>query len=148
MTLCGAKTIFLDTWLCNNQKDITLTMVRVLLRETASLLTFIMNIISVNFIACFRIICWFLQTQNYGGNEKYVLVLIQCHDHELDKYFLRLYLVSDHHIMTLDSNQNLIFSWLYRKSENIENFMNPTTIKKRCLQFRITIPWISACIVP
>ena len=34
----------------------------------------------VNFIACFRIICWFLQTLNYRGNEKYVLVLVQCHD--------------------------------------------------------------------
>ena len=55
-------------------------MVCVLLRETASLLTFIMNIISVNFIACFQIICWFLQTLNYRGNEKYVLVLVQCHD--------------------------------------------------------------------
>ena len=34
----------------------------------------------VNIIACFRIICWFLQTLNYRGNEKYVLVLVQCHD--------------------------------------------------------------------
>ena len=34
----------------------------------------------VNFIACFWIICWFLQTLNYRGNEKYVLVLVQCHD--------------------------------------------------------------------
>ena len=34
----------------------------------------------VNFIACFRIISWFLQTLNYRGNEKYVLVLVQCHD--------------------------------------------------------------------
>ena len=34
----------------------------------------------VNFIACFRIICWFLQTLNYRGNEKNVLVLVQCHD--------------------------------------------------------------------
>ena len=57
-----------------------LTMVRVLLREMASLLTFIMNVISVKIIACFRIICWFLQTLNYRGNEKYVLVLVQCHD--------------------------------------------------------------------
>ena len=56
------------------------TMVCVLLRETASLLTFIVNVISVNFIALFRIICWFLQTFNYRGNEKYVLVLVQCHD--------------------------------------------------------------------
>ena len=80
MTLRGAKTMFLDTWLRNNRRDVTLTMVRVLLRETASLLTFIMNIISVNFIACFRIICWFLQTLNYRGNEKCVLVLVQCHD--------------------------------------------------------------------
>ena len=55
-------------------------MVRVLLRETASPLTFIMNVISVDFIACFLIICWFLQTLNYRGNEKYVLVLVQCHD--------------------------------------------------------------------
>ena len=55
-------------------------MVRVLLRETASLLTFIMNVINANFIACFWIICWFLQTFNYRGNEKYVLVLVQCHD--------------------------------------------------------------------
>ena len=55
-------------------------MVRVLLRETANPLTFIMNVISVNFIACFWIICWFLQTLNYGGNEKYVLVLVPCHD--------------------------------------------------------------------
>ena len=45
MTLRGAKTIFLDTWLRNNPKDVTLTMVRVLLRETASLLTFIMNVL-------------------------------------------------------------------------------------------------------
>ena len=36
--------------------------------------------ISVNYIACFRIICLFLQTLNYNGNEKYVLVLVQCHD--------------------------------------------------------------------
>ena len=64
----------------NNQKDVTLTMVRVLLRETVSLLTFIMNVISINFIACFRISCWFLQTLNYRGNKKYVLVLYQCHD--------------------------------------------------------------------
>ena len=55
-------------------------MVSVLLQEKVSLLTFIMNIISVNFIACFQIICWFLQTLNYRGNEKYVLVLVQCHD--------------------------------------------------------------------
>ena len=34
----------------------------------------------VNFIACFQIICLFLQTWNYRGNEKYVLVLVQCHD--------------------------------------------------------------------
>ena len=34
----------------------------------------------VNFIACFQIICWFLQTLNCRGNEKYVLVLVQCHD--------------------------------------------------------------------
>ena len=34
----------------------------------------------VNFIACFWIICWFLQTLNYRGSEKYVLVLVQCHD--------------------------------------------------------------------
>ena len=34
----------------------------------------------VHFISCFWIICWFLQTLNYGGNEKYVLVLVQCHD--------------------------------------------------------------------
>ena len=119
----SAKTIFLDTWLRNNRKDVTLTMVHVLLRETASLFTFIMNVISFHFIACFQIICWFLQTLNYRGKEKYVLVLIQCHDgnHELDKSCLRLtlvfdscktkqiYLVRDHRIMTLDSNQNLIF---------------------------------------
>ena len=38
----GAKTIFLDTYLiCNNPKDITLTMVCVLLLETMSPLTFI-----------------------------------------------------------------------------------------------------------
>ena len=45
MTLRGAKTIFLDTLLRNNRKDVTLTMVRVLLRKTASLLTFIMNVL-------------------------------------------------------------------------------------------------------
>ena len=92
-------------------------MVRILLRETASLLTFIMNVISVNFIACFRIICWFLQTLNYRGNEKYVLVLVQCHDGMITNSInlvcvlktKQIYLVRDHRIMTLDSNQNLIF---------------------------------------
>ena len=123
MTLRGAKTIFLDTWLRNNRKDVTLTMVRVLLREMACLLIFIMNVISVNFIACFWIICWFLQTFNYRGNEKHVLVLVQCHDGMITNsinLFLRLtlvfdscktkqiYLGRDHRIMTLDSNQNQI----------------------------------------
>ena len=40
----------------------------------------LLNVISVNFIACFRIICLFLQTMNIKGNEKCVLVLVQCHD--------------------------------------------------------------------
>ena len=42
----------------------------------------------VNFIACFQIICWFLQTLNYRGNCK----------------TKQIYLVRDHRIMTLDSN--------------------------------------------
>ena len=109
MTLLGAKTIFLDTWLRNNRKGVTLTMVCVLLRETSSLLTFIMNVISVNFIACFQIICWFLQTLKYRGNEKYdksclrlTLVFDSCKTKQI-------YLIRDHPIMTLDEDQNLIF---------------------------------------
>ena len=94
-----------------------------LLRETASLLTFIMKVISVNFIACFLIICWFLQTLNYRGNEQNVLVLVQCHDGMIKNLINlvrvlhssstrarpnRLILsVTMHRIMTLDSNQNL-----------------------------------------
>ena len=37
---------------------------------------------SVNIIACFRRICLILQTINYKGNEKYVLVLVH-HDDEI-----------------------------------------------------------------
>ena len=92
-------------------------MVCVLLQETASPLTFIMNVISVNFIACFRIMCLFLQILNYRGNEKYVLVLVPCHDGIITNsinlfgvlHESKIYLVRDHRIMTLDSNQNLIF---------------------------------------
>ena len=63
---------------------------------------------------CFRIICWFLQTLDYRGNEKYVLVLVQCHDRMITNLInlvcktKQIYLVHDHRIMTLDSNQNLI----------------------------------------
>ena len=54
-------------------------------------------------------------------NEKYVLVLVQRDDHELDKFCLRLtlvfdscktkqiYLIRDCRIMTMDSNRNLIY---------------------------------------
>ena len=81
MTIRGARTIFLDTRYATIKKtQCYKTMVCVLLRETVSLLTSSLNVISVNFIACFWIIFWFLQTLNYKGNEKYVLVLVQCHD--------------------------------------------------------------------
>ena len=58
----------------------------------------------------------------YTGNEKYVLVLVQCHDGMITNstnLYLRLtlvfgmcktkqiYLIRDHRIMTLDSNQSL-----------------------------------------
>ena len=84
-------------------------MVSVMLRETE---TFIMNVISVNFIACFWIICWFLQALNYRDDEKYVLVLVQCHDGMITS---SKNLVRDHRIMTLDSNQNLIIKKVYEK---------------------------------
>ena len=121
----------------------------VLLRETASVLTFIMNVISVNFTACFQIICWFLQTLNYRGNKKYVLVL--------DKSFLcltlvfdscktkQIYLVRDHRIMTLDSNQNLIFNnclyfdqktWRWRIVMTTRHWWNSTR-QSRCMLGKI-----------
>ena len=39
-----------------------------------------LNEISVYVIACFRRICLIVQNIDYRGNEKYVLVLVQCHD--------------------------------------------------------------------
>ena len=74
-------------------------------------------------MVCFRRICLILQKKYYRVNEKYVLVLVQCHDGIITNsinLFLRLtlifdscktkqiYLVRDNHILTLDSNQNLI----------------------------------------
>ena len=64
----------------NNRKDVILTMVCVLLRKTCVHSHSSLNVISVNFRTCFWIICLFLQTLNFKGNEKYVLVLVQCHD--------------------------------------------------------------------
>ena len=54
---------------------------------------------------------------NYRGNAKYVLVLVQCHDGIITTSVLVLdscktehrYLVRDNGIVTLDSNQKLIF---------------------------------------
>ena len=58
---------------------------------------------------------------NFKGNEKYVLVFVQWHDGMIHTQWIlfasyprlqlvqdQIYLVRDHCIMTLDSNQNLI----------------------------------------
>ena len=63
---------------------------------------------SVNVISCFRRICLILQTINYRDNEKYVQVLVQCHDGIIMNSINQIYLVRDNPIITLDSNHILI----------------------------------------
>ena len=84
---------------------------------------------SVNVMLCFRIICLILPAINYRSGKKYVLVLVHCHDRiirNLINLFLRLTLVfnscnlvRDNRIMTLDSNQNRIFS--HNKADDLPN---------------------------
>ena len=66
----------------NNRKDVTQTMVCVSLREKANPLTFFFECYQCWFHSMFSVslICLFLQTLNHKDNEKYVLVLVQCHD--------------------------------------------------------------------
>ena len=61
----------------------------------------LLNENSVYVIACFQRICLILQTINYWGNKKDVLVLIQCHDGiitnsiNLFAFYTRLLLMQD-----------------------------------------------------
>ena len=57
-------------------------MVCVLLREIVSPLTFIFASYQCQFHSMIsdKFVCFYLQTWKYRGNEKYVLVLVQCHD--------------------------------------------------------------------
>ena len=68
------------SWSWHNRKDVTLTMVCRLLRGTASQLHASLNENSIYVMACFRRICLILPNMDYRGNEKYDLVLVQCHD--------------------------------------------------------------------
>ena len=72
--LMKCKDIMIET-LHSQQSKKALIMVCTLLHSHESL-----NENSVNIIACFQRICLILQTINNRGNEKYILVLIQCHD--------------------------------------------------------------------
>ena len=79
MTLRGAKTAFLDIQYATIET--ALTMVCILLQETVSTLTciFEQNTVSMSLHVYLRMYL-ILQTINYRGNKKFVLVLVQCHD--------------------------------------------------------------------
>ena len=145
MTLWGAKTIFLDTWYATIEKTLRKQWFVYYCKKRRVHSHSSLNVINVNFIACFWIICLFLQTLNFKGNEKYVLVFVQCHDGMITNsinlfasYTRRkqIYLIRDHRFMTLDSNQNLIFKDFvalkkqWWSSQTSRTFTNPVIISR------------------
>ena len=102
-----------------------------------------------NFIACFQIICWFLQTLNNRGNEKYVLVLIQCHDGTITNP-INLFSHTQWVSVTLairlcPSSSSSSLSSLSSSSAWTFQFFDfsSQTAAQICFKFCVDVPWVN-----